>query len=79
MMMRQCSFIVILALLAGCAASGASDVDQAQQIAVDYCEREGGEVVTRQEGTTSRQYCHLIEGRVIEVNRLYRAEGLRLH
>ncbi|WP_447553332.1 DUF333 domain-containing protein [Vreelandella sp. EE22] len=68
---------VLLVVLTGCAAQGSNGQEQAQEIAVNYCEREGGEVVTRQEGSTSRQYCHLVEGRVVEVNRLYRGEGLR--
>ncbi|WP_447893678.1 DUF333 domain-containing protein [Vreelandella sp. GE22] len=48
-------------------------------MAVNYCEREGGEVRTRDGSDDGRQYCHLMEGRVIEVNQLYRSEGLRLH
>ncbi|MFI0471630.1 DUF333 domain-containing protein [Halomonas sp. HMF6819] len=56
--------------------SGTTGTDQAQKIALNFCEREGGEVITRQEGAGSRQYCHLMEGRVVEVNRYYRGEGL---
>ncbi|MBZ5486498.1 DUF333 domain-containing protein [Halomonas aquamarina] len=66
--------------LAGCAAQGTTGgAEQAQQIAVDYCEQEGGEVRTRQEAGKARQYCHLVEGRVVEVNLLYQTEGLRVH
>lgn len=78
-MIRNILFIALLAALTGCASQDVGGADQAQQIAVDYCKREGGEVVTRQEGDTMRQYCHLMEGRVIEVNRLYRGEGLRTY
>lgn len=68
----------LLLPLAGCATEGNSrHAEEAHQYAVDYCEREGGEVHDRQTGDTTRQYCHLIEGRVVEVNTLYRTEGLR--
>ncbi|WNL43532.1 DUF333 domain-containing protein [Halomonas sp. PAMB 3264] len=77
-MIRYGLILVLLALMGGCATQNSSGQDQAQQLAVDFCEREGGEVETRQESYTMRQYCHLMEGRVIEVNRLYRAEGLTI-
>ncbi|UYF98687.1 DUF333 domain-containing protein [Halomonas sp. GD1P12] len=77
-MIRYSLLLASLIMLSGCTSPGLEGDDQSQQIAVDFCEREGGEVATRQESDTMRQYCHLMEGRVIEVNRLYRAEGLTI-
>ncbi|WP_447926331.1 DUF333 domain-containing protein [Vreelandella sp. EE27] len=78
-MIRYSVGAVLLVALAGCAAPGSNGAEQAQEMAVNYCEREGGEVRTRDGNDDGRQYCHLMEGRVIEVNQLYRSEGLRLH
>ncbi|MCP1315338.1 MULTISPECIES: DUF333 domain-containing protein [unclassified Halomonas] len=76
-MVRIALAIAALALLAGCTTAGQPDT-QAQKIAEDFCQREGGEVKARDEGGTTRQYCHLTEGRVIEVHQFYRAGGLSI-
>ncbi|WP_172116217.1 DUF333 domain-containing protein [Halomonas hibernica] len=79
-MVRYGLLVLIGMALAGCATQGTTDnAEQAQQIAVNYCEQEGGEVRAHQEAGETRQYCHLLEGRVVEVNLLYQTEGLRVH
>lgn len=79
-MARYGLLVLIGMALAGCSTQGTTaGAEQAQQIAVNYCEQEGGEVRARQEAGETRQYCHLLEGRVVEVNLLYQTEGLRVH
>jgi putative hemolysin len=79
-MARYGLLVLIGMALAGCSTLGTADgANQAQQVAVNYCEQEGGEVRSRQEAGKTRQYCHLLEGRVVEVNLLYQTEGLRVH
>lgn len=71
--------IFLFALLAGCTTTSGTNRDtQSQRVAENFCEREGGEVRTRGEGQAARQYCHLVEGRVVEVNQFYRAGGLSI-
>ncbi|MGP9665160.1 DUF333 domain-containing protein [Halomonas sp. AOP22-C1-8] len=77
-MKRYLLSAMLLLPLAGCATEGSSrNAEEAHRYAVEYCEREGGEVRSRESGGTQRDYCHLVEGRVVEVNMLYRTEGLR--
>ncbi|MCS2609177.1 DUF333 domain-containing protein [Halomonas dongshanensis] len=69
---------LVALLLSGCSTlTSEQNAQEAQRYAVAYCEREGGEVHTRETSDGTRQYCHLMEGRVVEVNMLYRTEGLR--
>lgn len=77
--MARYGLLALIAIaLAGCTTQGTADgAQEAHRYAVEYCEREGGEVRSRESGGTQRDYCHLVEGRVVEVNMLYRTEGLR--
>ncbi|HCR97557.1 MULTISPECIES: DUF333 domain-containing protein [Halomonas] len=77
--MARYGLLALIAIaLAGCSTQGTVDgAQEAHRYAVEYCEREGGEVRRRESGGTQRDYCHLVEGRVVEVNMLYRTEGLR--